>query len=196
MTQNFLRKSIAQHVQVIQSVEGMAAEIDRVASLCADALGKSRKIVFCGNGGSAADSQHLAGELLGRLKIHRRPLAALALTGDSVVTTCIANDYGYEEVFARQVEGLCQAGDVLFTLSTSGTSRSAVRAVEMANSLGVTTVGLLGGTGGVLAAACNISLCVQSTTHTARIQEAHMLIGHAICALIEHYLGLTPLEDQ
>lgn len=182
---------IDEHVRVIRTIREMDSSIVLISKLCADALKNGNKILFCGNGGSASDSQHLAGELVGRLKGNRRSLAALALGADSAVMSCIANDFGYEQVFARQVEGLGRPGDMLFGISTSGKSRNVVLAVQTANALGIHTVGLLGGSGGELMELCSQTLCISESTDTARIQEAHILIGHCICALIERELSLT-----
>ncbi|HYR26778.1 MAG TPA: D-sedoheptulose 7-phosphate isomerase, partial [Aquabacterium sp.] len=147
------------------------------------------KLMFCGNGGSAADSQHLAAELTGRFIKDRRPLAAVALSTDTSALTCIGNDYAFDEVFARQVQGLGRAGDVLVAISTSGNSRNVIRAVEEARALGVQVIGFLGRDGGVLKAMCDVAIVVPSTV-TARIQESHILIGHTLCGLIEAQLGL------
>ena len=186
-----LPKAIDAHISVIQSLVALTPTVEQASHLCADALAAGYRILLCGNGGSASDCQHLAGELVGRLKGNRRPLPAHALGADSAVMTCIANDFGYEEVFARQVEGIGKAGDVLLALSTSGNSANVVRAVEQANALGITTIGLLGGNGGKLAQVCTHVVCVSASTDTARIQEAHILIGHVICADIEARLGLA-----
>lgn len=148
------------------------------------------KLMFCGNGGSAADSQHLAAELTGRFIKDRRPLAALALSTDTSALTCIGNDYSFDEVFARQVRGLGRAGDVLVAISTSGHSRNVIRAVEEAKALGMRVIGLLGRDGGALRALCDVPIVVPSQV-TARIQESHILIGHTLCGLIEQQLGLA-----
>ena len=153
-------------------------------------LAANGKLMFCGNGGSAADSQHLASELTGRFIKDRRPLAGIALTTDSSALTCIGNDYSFDDVFARQVMALGRAGDGLVAISTSGNSRNIVRAVEAARDAGVLTVGLLGRDGGRLAAMCDYAIVVPHDV-TARIQEAHLVIGHTLCGLIETELGLT-----
>jgi D-sedoheptulose 7-phosphate isomerase len=145
--------------------------------------------MFCGNGGSAADAQHLAAELVGRLVRDRRPLPGLALSTDSSALTCIANDFGYDEVFSRQVQGLGRAGDVLIAISTSGNSTNVIRAVEVAKPIGITTVGLLGRAGGALAPMVDLPIIVP-VEETARIQEAHIFLGHVLCALIEQSLGV------
>ena len=189
--QNFLIAAIDEHIEVAKSIPELFELIQEVSVICGASLKHGNKIIFCGNGGSASDSQHLAGELVGRLKSERRPLAAIALGADSAVITCIANDYGYEQVFARQIEGLGRPGDILFAISTSGNSRNVILAVQAANALGIETIGLLGGNGGQMMGLCKKSLCISATTNTARIQEAHILIGHCICALIEEELRLV-----
>lgn len=152
----------------------------------ADCASRNGLIMLCGNGGSAADSQHIAAELVVRLRsdVNRRAIKALALTTDSSILTAGGNDYGFDRVFSRQVEAFGTSGDVLIAISTSGTSRNVVMAVEEARQRGVRTIGLLGGTGGVLAKLCNHSVIVPSAV-TARIQECHILIGHVWCEMIE-----------
>ena len=147
------------------------------------------KLMFCGNGGSASDSQHLASELTGRFIADRRPLAGLALSTDSSALTCIGNDYSFDEVFARQVAGLGRAGDGLIAISTSGNSRNVLRAVAAAREAGIFTLGLLGRDGGQLGKLCDASIIVPSQV-TARIQEAHILVGHTLCGVIEAELGV------
>lgn len=151
--------------------------------------------MFCGNGGSAGDAQHLAAELVGRLVNDRRALPGLALSTDSSALTCIANDFGYEEVFARQVEGLGRPGDVLIGISTSGSSPNVVRAVDVAKQHGICTVGFLGRDGGKLGSLVDLALVVPSD-ETARIQEAHIFLGHVLCALIEQRLGVGGWDNS
>lgn len=167
-----------------------AAPVQAAGCVASGALLAGHKLMFCGNGGSAADSQHLASELTGRFIKDRRPLAAMALSTDSSALTCIGNDYAFDEVFARQVAALGRSGDVLVAISTSGNSRNVVRAVEEARSAGMQVIGLLGREGGVLKAMCDVPIVVPSQV-TARIQEAHILIGHTLCGLIEESLGLA-----
>ncbi|ULR91576.1 SIS domain-containing protein [Comamonas sp. B21-038] len=150
-------------------------------------LSSGGKLMLCGNGGSAADSQHIAAELTGRFVQDRRPLAAIALTTDSSALTCIGNDYDFSEVFSRQVIGLGRPGDCLLAISTSGTSANVVKAVEAAQRLQISTVALSGRDGGRLRSLCDAAIVVPSAT-TARIQEAHIFVGHALCALIEEGL--------
>jgi D-sedoheptulose 7-phosphate isomerase len=154
--------------------------------MLSECAGRNGLIMLCGNGGSAADSQHIAAELVVRLNkdVNRRAIKALALTTDSSILTAGGNDYGFDRVFSRQVEAFGSPDDVLIAISTSGTSNNVVMAVEEARSRGVRTIGLLGGTGGTLAALCDTSVVVPSSV-TARIQECHILIGHVWCEMIE-----------
>jgi D-sedoheptulose 7-phosphate isomerase len=153
-------------------------------------LSQGHKLLFCGNGGSAADSQHFASEFTGRFVNDRRPLGAIALSTDTSALTCIANDYSFDDVFYRQVIGLGRRGDCLVAISTSGNSRNVVRAAEAARAGGLGTVGLLGRDGGALRALVDVAIVVPSSS-TARIQEAHIFIGHTLCGLIEQSLGLS-----
>ncbi len=162
--------------------------LERAVELVAAGLGGGRKLLLFGNGGSAADAQHLAAEFVGRFMRERRPLAAIALTTDTSALTAIANDYGYAEVFARQVRALGVAGDVALAISTSGRSPSVLRAVEAARELGLGTIGLTGGDGGKLTGMVDLSLRVSASTLSARIQETHILIGHVICELVDRRL--------
>lgn len=188
MSELFL-KNVADQVAVLQSLHVLAGVVQEAAQRLSTTLEAGGKVMFCGNGGSAADSQHLAAELTGRFIKDRPPLAALALSTDTSALTCIGNDYSFDEVFARQVRGLGRAGDVLVGISTSGNSRNVVRAIEEARALGVTVVGLLGRDGGVIRSMCDVAIVVPSDV-TARIQESHILIGHTLCGLIEEQLGL------
>ncbi len=152
-----------------------------------DCLKKDGKVMFFGNGGSASDSQHLAAEFVGRFKKERKPLPALALTVDTSILTSLANDYGYEVVFARQIEALGQKNDIAFGISTSGKAKNVACALKQAKKMGIFTIALTGGDGGELAKIADISLIVPSAV-TARIQEAHITIGHIICDLVENEL--------
>ena len=165
-----------------------AAALARAVDVVAAALAADHKLLLFGNGGSAADCQHIAAELVGRFLGERKGLAAIALTTDTSALTAIANDYGYDEVFARQVRALGRAGDVAIAISTSGKSPSVLRAVETARSLGMRTIGLTGGDGGALKGLVDVSLCVSASTLSCRIQETHILIGHVICELVERRL--------
>jgi D-sedoheptulose 7-phosphate isomerase len=147
-------------------------------------LTAGNKILICGNGGSAADAQHIAAELVGRYEQHRRPWPAIALTTDTSALTALSNDFGYEEVFSRQVEALANEGDLLIAISTSGKSPSIIRAVEKAKELGCRTLGLGGCDGGLLAGLCDQTLIVDCS-RTSRIQEAHITIGHLWCEMVD-----------
>jgi D-sedoheptulose 7-phosphate isomerase len=185
----FLLSNLEEHQELFRRIESVAPEVDAAAGLIVAALAGGHKLMFCGNGGSAADSQHLASEFTGRFIKDRRPLGALALTTDSSALTCIANDYSFDDVFYRQVVGLGREGDCLIAISTSGNSRNVIRAAEAARDGGIHTIGLLGRDGGRLRALCDVSIIVPSTS-TARIQEAHSFIGHTLCGLVEQALGV------
>ena len=163
--------------------------IGRAAEAIADSLGRGGKLLVCGNGGSAADAQHIAAELVGRLRPgqDRPPLSAIALTTDTSVLTALGNDYGFQFIFQRQLEALAWPGDVLLAISTSGGSENVLRAVAEARARGMTTIGLTGGDGGPLANAVDIDIVVPSED-VARIQEAHIAIGHILCGLVESML--------
>lgn len=179
-----------EHREVFERLAGLSSPIEAAAGLIQTTLSRGGKLLLCGNGGSAADSQHIAAELTGRFIKDRRPLAAVALATDTSALTCIANDYSFDEVFARQVLALGQRGDCLLGISTSGNSRNVIRAADVARSAGVHVIGLLGRDGGALRALCDVAIVVPSST-TARIQEAHIFIGHTLCALVEEALGLA-----
>jgi D-sedoheptulose 7-phosphate isomerase len=183
-------KNIAEHIEVLSTLHHLETDVLSAGQHASQTLRKGGKILFCGNGGSAADSQHLAAELTGRFINDRRPLAAISLSTDTSALTCIGNDYSFGEVFARQVAGLGRKEDLLIAISTSGNSVNVIRAIEEAKKLGMYTVGLLGRDGGKLRAICNHSIVVPSQV-TARIQECHILIGHTLCGLIEQELGLA-----
>ena len=189
MTSLFLQ-NLEQHNALLATLHSLNDDVLRAGQLASQTLQQGGKILFCGNGGSAADSQHLAAELTGRFIKDRRPLAAMALSTDTSALTCIGNDYSFDEVFARQVAGLGRSGDLLIGISTSGNSRNVIRAVEEAQKLGMQTIGLLGRDGGQLRSLCDHSIVVPSPV-TARIQECHILIGHTLCGLIEQALGLA-----
>lgn len=181
--------ALSSHARTFASLDALQPHLVAAARAAAAAVRNGNRILFCGNGGSAADAQHLAAELVGRLVRDRRALPGLALSTDSSALTCIGNDFGFDEVFARQVEGLGRAGDVLIAISTSGNSPNVVRAVEVAKPMGIYTVGFLGRDGGKLAPLVDLPIVVPSD-ETARIQEAHIFLGHVMCALIEKELGV------
>jgi D-sedoheptulose 7-phosphate isomerase len=159
------------------------------ASIFSTALMQGNTIFWCGNGGSASESSHLAVELIGRFKNNRRPLPSISLNADTSAITCIANDFGYDEIFARQLEGLAKQGDVLVALSTSGKSENILRVLRKAKDMGVTSIALLGKGGGSAVTLSEISIVIDSE-ETARIQEMHLLLGHTLCEFTEIELGI------
>jgi len=186
----YLDTHLQEHLSVLRTVSSLAEQIESAADLIERTLRNGRKLMICGNGGSAADSQHLAAEFTGRFVKDRKPLAGLALTTNTSALTSVANDYSFEEVFSRQVTGLGQTGDCLLAISTSGNSPNVIRAVDAARSVGIKSIGLLGREGGQLRGKCDIAIVVSSHT-TARIQEAHIFIGHTLCSMVEARLGLA-----
>jgi D-sedoheptulose 7-phosphate isomerase len=183
-------ENLHEHNALLATLHALDAQVLKAGTLATQALQQGGKLLFCGNGGSAADSQHLAAEMTGRFIKDRRPLAAMALSTDTSALTCIGNDYSFDEIFARQVVGLGRKGDVLVGISTSGNSHNVIRAVEEAKKLGMVSIGLLGRDGGQLKSLCDHSIVVPSDV-TARIQECHILIGHTLCGMIEQELGLV-----
>jgi D-sedoheptulose 7-phosphate isomerase len=182
--QTIFHKAVADHLDVIQSIAGQQELVERIALAMSAALAQGKKILWCGNGGSAADAQHMAAEIVGRFRRERRGLPSIALTTDTSILTAVANDYGYEAVFSRQVEALGNEGDVLVAISTSGNSPNVVKAVEMAKELGLVTVGFTGAGGGRLATLADFLFAVP-TKDTARVQEAHSLVAHVLCDWVE-----------
>ena len=158
------------------------------AEVFSSAIKEGNTIFWCGNGGSAAESSHLAVELIGRFKNNRRPLPSISLNADTSALTCIANDFGYDEIFARQLEGLAKRGDVLVVLSTSGKSENILRALRKAREVGVITIALLGKGGGQAVDLADHAIVIDST-ETARIQEIHLLLGHTFCEYAEMDMG-------
>jgi D-sedoheptulose 7-phosphate isomerase len=182
--------NLSEHAEVIARLSALDERVLEIGQLATHTLRMGGKILFCGNGGSAADAQHIAAELTGRFMKDRVPLAAIALSTDTSALTCIANDYSFDEVFSRQVIALGRAGDLLIGISTSGNSANVLAAVKVANEIGISTFGLLGKGGGALVSVCDSAVVVPSDV-TARIQESHILIGHTICGLIEEGLELN-----
>jgi D-sedoheptulose 7-phosphate isomerase len=179
-----LKETAALH----EALAGQQAEaIERLAQVIADALAAGGALYVMGNGGSAADAQHMAGELVGRFEVDRRPLRCAAFTTDTSVLTAVANDYGVEKVFVRQVQAFVESGDVVMGISTSGESANVNRALEEARRLGAATVGLTGRSGGRMRALCDAIVCVPSDS-TPRVQEAHQTIIHIICRFLERRL--------
>lgn len=184
---SYIKKEIQKTLSVIQQVDADAQLLEvaeNIAKTCISALRANGKILFAGNGGSAADSQHLAAELVSRLSYDRPGLAAVALTTDTSALTAIGNDYSFENLFSRQVEAISRPGDVLIGITTSGKSPNILKAFEVARARGVTTIGFTGKTAPLMAERCDFVLNVPSS-ETPKIQECHIMLGHIICALIE-----------
>lgn len=185
MSKAQIEAQIIEHQQLVaEMLRLLVDDIAQLASTCAQALEAGHKIILFGNGGSAADAQHIAAELSGRFERDRRALAALAITTDTSALTAIGNDLGFENIFARQVEALAKPGDVLIGLSTSGKSLNVHRAFEVGKAMQCKCIALTGGNGGALVGLCHQSIVVPSQ-NTARIQEMHILIGHLVCRVIE-----------
>jgi D-sedoheptulose 7-phosphate isomerase len=180
------REHLAEHVEVVTALSTLLPAVDDLAARIRASLEAGGKVLAFGNGGSAADAQHLAAELIGRYQRTRRPLAALSLVVDPSVVSCIANDFAYFDVFARQVEGLARAGDVVVGFTTSGTSASVVNGLAAGRAAGATTVLFGGGTGGTALAEADVALLVPSTT-TARIQEMHLLLLHLLSEELDRW---------
>ncbi|NOX37874.1 MAG: D-sedoheptulose 7-phosphate isomerase [Calditrichaeota bacterium] len=188
--QQYIQREIQEHLETLQRLQREhAGVIERIAHKFVETFRRGGKILFCGNGGSAADAQHLAAELVIRLRGHfsRPSLPAIALTTDTSILTAGANDLGFEQVFARQIEALGNAGDLLVAISTSGNSPNVLQAIETAHQRGLFVVGFTGGSGGRMIHQVDIALVIPSET-TARIQEGHILAGHIICQLTEEML--------
>jgi len=182
--------ALQEHVDCITALEKQTGVIEQAAALLADTISQGRKILICGNGGSASDAQHFAAELIGRFEMERRAWPAVALTTDTSILTAIGNDYGFDDVFSRQVQGLGKPGDAFIGISTSGHSKNVLRAATEARSAGMQTIGLLGRDGGPIGAKVDHSIIV-GHQRTARIQEAHILILHFWAQQIEATMRLT-----
>ena len=186
--QDKIRVAIRESIDVKNEVlKKLVPDIEKAAKIMIDSLMKGGKILFFGNGGSAADSQHLTAELIGRYLKDRKSLPAIALSTDTSILTSLSNDYGFEVVFAKQIEGLAKAIDIAFGISTSGNSRNVLEGIEKAKEIGCKTIGLLGGDGGRIADVVDVAITVPSKS-TPRIQESHITIGHILCGLIEQEL--------
>lgn len=183
--QEEIRKEFEEIVRCFTALSGNIPEIEKAVAMCVAAVRAGNKIMFCGNGGSAADAQHLAAELVGRYKKDRRALAGLALTTDTSNLTAVGNDYGYDVVFSRQVEGLGRPGDVLYAISTSGNSRNVVLAMEQARKMNIRTIALTGADGGAMKPLADVAICVPAKVSN-HIQEMHIAVGHLICGYIEN----------
>ena len=189
-----VKAQFAESVQLkLDASHALTAPIARGGALLAEALRGGGKVLACGNGGSAADAQHFAAELINRFEVERAPLAAVALTTDSSTLTSIANDYAYEQIFSKQVRGIGKRGDVLLAISTSGNSRNVIEAMEAARALGMRVIALTGNGGGKMAALMSgddVHICVPHK-RTARIQEVHLLALHCLCDCIDFQLSGT-----
>jgi D-sedoheptulose 7-phosphate isomerase len=183
--QSIIKFEFEEHLKTSQATfESIGHSVEVAAKLCIDCLKNGKKILLFGNGGSAADAQHIAAELVGRYKTERKGLAAIALTTDTSALTAIGNDYGYDRIFDRQVEALANTGDVAIGISTGGSSANVVSALKLANELGCKTIGFSGRGGGEMNDVCDTNIVVPAQD-TARIQEMHIVIGHTICHLID-----------
>ena len=182
-----IKKIWAEHLEVAKTLPHLADAVSSAVEMIYSSLATGGQLLICGNGGSAADAQHLAAELTGRFLLERQPFRALALHVNTSSLTAIGNDYGYEFVFARELSAHARPGDVFLAITTSGNSLNILRAIEAARKSKVTVIGLTGESGGMMRAACDLCLCIPSKS-TARIQEMHITIGHAICELLEERL--------
>lgn len=182
-----IERILDEHVHVAKALHALASDVDQVVSMVARSMAAGGTLFVCGNGGSAADAQHITAELTGRFFKDRKPLRAVALHGNASSLTAISNDYGYEHVFARELAAHARRGDVLLAISTSGNSSNVLRAIEAAREHDLAVIGLTGADGGKMRRLCDVCLCVPSAS-TPRIQECHILIGHTICELLEQML--------
>lgn len=177
-----------EHLEVAKALLELATTVSSAVDIVYSSLASGGQLLIAGNGGSAADAQHIAAELTGRFFLERRPIRALALHVNTSALTAIGNDYGYEHVFARELTAHARPGDVLLAISTSGNSVNILRAIDAARQCKVAVIGLTGGSGGKMRAACDLCLCVPSQS-TPRVQEMHITIGHTICELLEERLA-------
>ena len=186
----FIKKEIESTYHLIEKIKDnieLIEEVQHIGKKCVEALAKSKKILFAGNGGSAADSQHLAAELVSRLQYDRAPLQAIALTTDTSIITAIGNDYGFENIFSRQLDAIGNEGDIFFAISTSGNSKNIIQALEKARQKNIFSVGMTGESGGKMSSLCDLMIKVPSSV-THKIQEGHIMLGHILCAVIEDSL--------
>ena len=179
-----IENEFVEHLKVAQNMSSLTDKVELAAQLCIDGLKNGSKILIFGNGGSAADAQHIAAEMVGRYKVERKGLPAIALTTDTSALTSIGNDYGYSHVFDRQVEALANKGDVVIGISTGGSSGNVVTALKLAKDIGCKAIGFSGRDGGEMNTLCDVNLVVPAQD-TPRIQEMHIVIGHTICHLID-----------
>ena len=183
--QSIIKQELNEHLATLDTtMQLIGSSLEIAANICIDSLKQGGKILIFGNGGSAADAQHIAAELVGRFKLERKGLSAIALSTNTSSLTAIANDYGYEHVFERQIESLANPEDVAVGISTSGNSINVINALKLAKNIGCKSIGLSGKSGGDMNKICDVNLVIPAKD-TARIQEMHILIGHIICHLIE-----------
>ena len=177
-----------EHLEVARVLPNLATDVSNAVDMIYSSLVAGGQLLVAGNGGSAADAQHIAAELTGRFLLDRQPIRAIALHANSSALTAIGNDYGYEYVFARELSAHARPRDVLLAISTSGNSANVLKAIEMARKLNVVVIGLTGNSGGKMREVCDLCICIPSSS-TARIQEMHITIGHAICELLEQRMA-------
>ena len=185
---HIIEETLERSTKIIADLHNLSDEINKTANLIVTAINKNRKIIIIGNGGSAADAQHIAAEFLGRYKLKRKSIPAIALTSNSSTTTAIANDYDFSDIFSRQCESLVSKGDVVIGISTSGNSENVVKGLKTSGKNGGLTIGLLGNKGGKIKNIVDVSLIVKDTS-IPRIQEAHRVIYHIICEIVEEELA-------
>ena len=181
---SIIENEFSEHLKVAKNMSTLTSQVEVAARLCIDSLNNGGKILIFGNGGSAADAQHIAAEMVGRYKAERKGLPAIALTTDTSALTSIGNDYGYDRVFDRQVEALANKGDMAIGISTGGSSGNVISALKLAKEMGCRTIGFSGRDGGEMNTLCDVNLVVPAQD-TPRIQEMHIVIGHTICHLID-----------
>lgn len=181
---DYLKGEQAAHLNMFEALSPLFPLISDIGISMQTCIKQGGKILLMGNGGSAADSQHIAAEIVGRFKKERKGMPAIALTTDTSILTSVGNDYGYDEIFSRQIEALCTDDDLVIGITTSGNSANVVKAMQKAQAIGAKTVGLTGGSGGKLTTICDHNIIVPSDV-TARIQEAHIFIGHCLCEILE-----------
>ena len=179
-----IKRIMDEHQKALDLIKNQAAEIKKIADLLIYTINNGNKLLIMGNGGSAADSQHFAAEIVGRFQKNRKALPAIALSTDTSILTAVGNDYGFDSIFSRQIEALGKEGDAVICFSTSGNSENVIKAADAAKDAGCKTIGFLGRDGGILKDKCDVSIIVNIET-TARVQEMHLLIYHIICELVE-----------
>jgi len=182
---SIIHNELNEHLKITNdTINGVSDLVEKAAITCIHSLKKGNKILLCGNGGSAADAQHIAAEIVGRYKTERKALSAIALTTDSSILTAVGNDFGFQYLFERQVEALAKHGDILIGISTGGSSKNVINALHSAKKIGCKLIGLSGKDGGDFNSICDVNIVIPSS-NTPRIQEMHILVGHIICQLID-----------